>query len=161
MRALLLVVLASSLLGCGGFKAVSRGDWRLVYDDPQHREAGSKLTIITRDANDLEVTEGRKRLWSPPPGYQTPALHQTKVIELQVGAIEGFIVDESHDTQVLVDGDAVNLFWGEFEKRDAWDGDHDVTIRQSTLYVEAKRPGKATLRVVHDGENHDVPVVVK
>lgn len=161
MRALLLVVLASSLSGCGGFKAVSRGEWRLVYADPQKREAGSKLTVITREANDLEVTEGRRRLWSPPPGYQMQPLHKTASIELKVGDIEGFIVDESSETQVLADGDAVTLFWGELEKRDAWDGDHDITIRQSTLYVEAKRPGKATLRVAHDGENHDVVVTVK
>lgn len=161
MRALFLTVLASSLLGCGGFKAVSRGEWRLVYEDPSRRDAGSKLAVITREANDIEVTEGRKRLWSPPPGYQSAPLHKTTSIELKVGDIEGFIVDESSETEVLADGDAVTLFWGELEKRDAWDGDHDITIRQSTLYVEAKRPGKATLRVVHDGENHDVPVVVK
>lgn len=161
MRTLLVVVLASSLLGCGGFKAVSRGEWRLVYADPQRRDADSRLTVITREANDVEVTEGRKRLWSPPPGYQAAALHETEAIELKVGAIEGFIVDERDEAQVLADGDAVALFWGEQEKRDTWDGDHDLTIRQSTLYVEARRPGKATLRLVRGGQPHDVPVTVK
>lgn len=162
MRALSMMVVSSSLLlGCGGFKAVSRGEWRLVYANPEKKEPGSRLAVITRELNDLEVTEGRRRTWNPPPGYKAASLHETTVIELKTGDIEGFIVDEANDAQVLTDGDAVTLFWGELEKRDAWDGDHDITIKQSTLYVEAKRAGKATLRLVRGDQTHDVAVTVK
>lgn len=140
---------------------MSRGEWRLVYANPEKRDPDSKLTVITRDVFDVEVTEGHKRAWNPPPGYKAGVLHETSAIELKVGAIEGFTVDEKDDAQVLADGDAVALFWGELEKRDAWDGDHDVTIKQSTLFIEGKRPGKATVRIVRGSDTHDVPVTVK
>jgi len=161
MRAFILVLVSSSLLGCGGFHAVSRGEWRLVYANPEKRDADSKLAVITREAFDIEVTEGHKRVWNPTPGYKAAALHQLTSLELKVGEIQGVIVDEKDEAQVLADGDAVTLFWSELEKRDAWDGDHDVTIKQSTLFIEAKRAGKATVRIVRGSDTHDVPVTVK
>ncbi len=158
---LLLVMTTLSLTGCAGFKAVERGEWKLVYADGAQRGPDSKREVITRDASEKEVAEGNRRTWDPPPGYVFPNLHQTDAVGLKVGEVAGFVVDEATDAQLFSDGDAVKLFWGQLEKRDTWKGDIDVTVRESTLFVEGTRAGSATLRLVRGQDTRDVKVTVK
>lgn len=162
MRAQLLVVLAGlSVSGCAGFKAVERGDWRLVYADGAQRGPDSKRDVITHDDSEKEITGGNRRTWEAPPGYQFPKLQETDAIGLKIGEVAGFVIDEATDAELFADGTAVNLFWGPLEKRDGWKGDTDVTVRESTLYVQGKSAGTAVLRVVRGQNSKDVPVTVK
>lgn len=161
MRTQLLVLTSLLLSGCAGFKAIDRGEWRLVYADSSQRGAESKREVITRDDSEKEIAEGNRRTWEAPPGYEFPKLQQTDSIGLKVGEVAGFIVDENSEAQLYADGDAVKLFWGPLEKKDGWKGDIDVTTRESTLYVLGKSQGKAVLRVVNGSGQKDIPVTVK
>lgn len=160
MRIQLVVLLALSS-GCAGFKAVERGDWRLVYADAAQRGPDSRREVIPRDDSEREIAEGNRRTWEAPPGYEFPKLQQTDAVGLKVGEVAGFIVDENTAAELFADGDAVRLFWGPLEKKDGWKGDIDVTTRESTLYVQGRSAGTATLRVVNGSSQKDIPVTVK
>ncbi len=161
MRCLLLSLAMLSSVGCAGFKAVDRGDWRLVYVDSAKRDAEAPREVITRDAYEAEVTEGTRRGWEPPPGYTFPLLHETDKIGMKVGEVMGFRVDEGNAAELFVDGGNLQLFWGEVEKKDGWKGDTDVTVKESVLFVKAKKAGPAALRLVRGQSTKDVAVTVK
>jgi hypothetical protein len=160
MRTVLgLLVLLSS--GCAGFKAVDRGDWRLVWADSARRDAEAAREIITREKYEEEVTAGNRRAWEPPPGFQFPLLHETDSIGMTVGEVQGYRIDEASSAELFVDGAGLDLFLGQVEKKDTWKGDIDVTVRESMLFVKATRAGKATLRLMRGPTQKDVPVTVK
>ncbi len=161
MRTLWLLCAWFVVSGCGGFRTLSRGDWRLVYADGAKREADAKRSVITREHWEREVAEGQTRTWVPPPGYRFPALHETPSVGLTPGDIVGLIIDEHDEVTLQADGEAVALYWGPTEKRDVWVEDHDETVRESVLYVEGRRPGKATLRLQRGGSVIDVAVTVQ
>jgi len=147
--------------GCAGFKSVERGDWRLVYVDSARRDAEAPREVVTRDAYEVEVTEGTRRGWEPPPGFVFPLLHEVEKIGLKVGEVQGFRVDEGTDAELSVDGAGVSLYWGQVEKRDEWQGDRDVTVKESSLFVKATKAGSAVLRLIRGSKTKDVPVDVK
>lgn len=161
MRCLLLTVAMVSSVGCAGFKAVDRGEWRLVYVDSARRDAEAPREIITRDAYEAEVTEGTRRGWEPPPGFQFPLLHETDKVGMKVGEVVGFRVDEASNAEVFVDGSGLQLYWGPVEKHDGWKGDTDITVKESMLFVKAKSAGPGALRLVRGQHTKDVPVTVK
>ena len=162
MRTLLLVVTAVSGFGCGGFKAVERGQWKLVWVDLAQRGAEAPREVITRDAYEAEVNAGTRRAWEPTPGFTFPLLHETDAIGLQKGEVAGFRVDEATSAELLVDGSGVAIYWGPTEKKDTWKGDIDVTVRESMLFVRGEKSGgKATLRLLRGQDSKDVPVTVK
>ncbi len=161
MRTQLLLLMALSVSGCAGFKAVERGEWRLVFADGAQRGPDSKREVITREDSEKEITEGNRRTWEAPPGYTFPKLQETDAVGLKVGEVAGFVIEEATDAQLYADGNAVSLFWGPLEKKDGWKGDTDVTVRESTLYVQGKSAGTAVLRVVRGQNSKDVPVTVK
>jgi hypothetical protein len=154
----LLVLLGS---GCAGFKAVERGEWRLVWQDSAKRDAEAPRDVITRDTYEEEVTAGNRRAWEPPPGFQFPLLHETDSIGMTVGEVQGYRLDEAANAELFVDGAGLELFLGPVEKKDTWKGDIDVTVRESMLYVKATRAGKATLRLMRGPAQKDVPVTIK
>ncbi|MFT3713129.1 MAG: hypothetical protein QM817_36200 [Archangium sp.] len=160
MRILLgtLLLLCSS---CAGFKAVDRGDWRLVWADSAKRDAEAPREVVTRDKYEEEVTAGNRRAWEPPPGFQFPLLHETDTIGMTVGEVQGYRIDEASSAELFVDGAGLELYLGQTEKKDTWKGDIDVTVRESMLYVKATKPGKATLRLMRGPNQKDVPVTVK
>lgn len=147
--------------GCAGFKSVERGEWRLVYVDSAKRDAEAPREVVTRDAYETEVTEGTRRGWEPTPGFVFPLLHEVDKIGLKVGEVQGFRVDEATAAELFVDGAGISLYWGPVEKRDGWKGDTDVTVKESTLFVKASKPGNAVLRLVSGPKTKDVPVAVK
>lgn len=161
MRCLLLSLAMLSSVGCAGFKAVERGDWRLVYVDSAKRDAEAPREIITRDAYEAEVTEGTRRGWEAPPGFQFPLLHETDKVGMKVGEVVGFRVDEASQAELFAEGSTLELYWGPVEKRDGWKGDSDVTVKESLLFVKAKRAGPGALRLVRGQTTKDVPVTVK
>jgi hypothetical protein len=150
-----------SSVGCAGFKAVERGEWRLVYVDSAKRGGDAAREIITRDAYEVEVTEGTRRGWEPPPGFQFPLLHETDKVGMKVGEVVGFRVDEAAQAELFVDGGGLEVYWGPVEKRDGWKGDTDVTVKESMLFVKGKRAGPGALRLVRGQNTKDVPVTVK
>ncbi|MFZ5446726.1 MAG: hypothetical protein ACOZQL_42455 [Myxococcota bacterium] len=161
MRWLLLAVSAVVCTGCGGFKAVQRGEWKLVWVDPARRDAEAPREVVTRERYESEVAEGNRRGWEPPPGFVFPLLHEVDTIGMQPGEVQGFRVDEATEAELFVDGATVEVFWGPMEKRDAWKAGADVTVRESALFLEAKKPGKATLRLIRGPQTKDVPVTVQ
>jgi hypothetical protein len=161
MRWLLVGVALLGAAGCAGFKSVDRGEWRLVYVDTTRRDAEAPREVIARDAYEAEVSEGTRRGVTNPQGFLYPLLHETDAIGLKVGEVAGFRIDEATDAELFVDGTNVKLYWGTMEKRDAWQGDRDVTIKESALFVKGTGPGKATLRVTRGANTKDVPVTVK
>jgi hypothetical protein len=161
MRWLLCAVLMLGGSGCAGFKSIERGEWKLVYVDSAKRGAEAAREVVSRDAYETEVTEGTRRAWEPMPGFVFPLLHEVDKIGLAVGEVAGFRVDEATEAELFVDGAGVQLYWGPVEKRDGWKGDTDVTVRESTLYVKATKPGAAVLRLVRGPTTRDVPVAVK
>lgn len=157
-------LLASVLMlgsGCAGFKAADRGDWRLVYVDSAKRDAEAAREVITRDDYEVEVTAGTRRGWEPTPGFVFPLLHEVDKVGMKAGEVVGFRVDENSQTELFVDGNNLELYWGNVEKRDRWEGDRDVTVRESMLFVKGKRPGAAVLRLIRGANTKDVPVTVK
>lgn len=161
MRWFLLAVTAVVLSGCGGFKAVQRGEWKLVWVDPAKRDAEAAREVVTRDRYEAEVAEGNRRGWEPPPGFVFPLLHEVDTIGMVPGEVQGFRVDESTEAELFVDGAGVESFWGPVEKRDGWKGDTDVTVRESALFLKATKPGKATVRLIRGPQTKDVPVTVR
>jgi hypothetical protein len=161
MRGLLWVVALFGVAGCAGFRTVERGQWALVYVDSAQRGLEAPREVIPRDSYEAEVAEGTRRGWQPPTGFVFPQLHETDAIGLQAGDVAGFRVDEQTEAELFVDGSAVELFWGPVQKRDGWNVDTDVTIKESALYVKGLRAGKATLRLVRGSQERDVPVTVK
>lgn len=161
MRWLLCAGLMLGGSGCAGFKAVERGEWKLVYLDSARRDAEALREVVTRDTYETEVTEGTRRGWEPTPGFVFPLLHQVDKVGLKVGEVVGFRVDEATAAELFVDGGGVQLYWGPMEKRDGWKGDTDVTSRESTLYVKGTRAGGAVLRLIRGPTTQDVPVAVK
>ena len=157
------LLLAVSMLGtgCAGFKSVDRGDWRLVYVDSAKRDAEAAREVITRDAYEVEVTEGTRRGWEPTPGFVFPLLHEVDKIGMKVGEIVGFRVDEATQAELFADGAGLQLYWGPVEKRDDWKGDSDVTVRESMLFVKGTRAGPGVLRLIRGSATKDVPVTVK
>ncbi len=160
-HALLAAALMLAGSGCAGFKAVERGDWRLVYVDSARRDAEAPREVVTRDAYETEVSEGTRRGWEPPPGFVFPLLHEVETIGLKVGEVQGFRVDEGTEAELFVDGSILSLYWGPVEKRDGWKGDSDVTVKESTLFVKASQAGTAVLRLIRGSRTKDVPVAVK
>lgn len=161
MRWLLPAVVMLVGSGCAGFKSVERGEWRLVYVDSAKRDAEAPREVVTRDAYETEVTEGTRRGWEPPPGYVFPLLHEVDKVGLKVGEVQGFRVDEATDAELFLDGGGLSLYWGPVEKRDGWQGDTDVTLKESMLFVKATGAGSAVLRLVRGPKTKDVPVAVK
>ena len=161
MRSLLLAVTAVTLSGCAGFKAVERGEWKLVWVDPAKRDAEAAREVVTRDRYEAEVAEGNRRAWEGPVGFVFPLLHEVDTIGLQVGEVQGFRVDEATEAELFVDGAGVELYWGGVEKRDGWKVDTDVTVRESSLFLKGVKAGKATLRLIRGPQQKDVPVTVK
>lgn len=160
MRTVLaLLVLVGS--GCGGFKAIERGEWKLVWVDSARRDAEAPREIITRDKYEEEVTAGTRRAWEPPPGFQFPLLHETDSIGMVVGEVQGYRIDEATSAELFLDGSGLDPYWGPTEKKDTWKGDIDVTVRESMLFIRATKEGKATLRVTRGPQQKDVPVTVK
>lgn len=161
MRTLLVVVLAVAASSCAGFRALDRGEWRLVYVDSARRDAEAPREVVTRDAYEEEVAAGTRRGWEAPAGYSYPALHELERLELKVGEVAALRVDESTEADVLVDGNTVQAWWGPVEKKDTWQGDIDVTVRESMLYLKGLRAGPAAVRLVRGPQTKDVPVTVK
>jgi hypothetical protein len=154
------VVLAAGS-GCAGFKAVERGDWRLVWSDSANRGPEAAREVISRDTYEAEVAGGTRRQWEPPPGFAFPLLHETEKIGLQVGEVQGYRVDEQSAAEVYVDGAGLELYWGPMEKKDQWKGDIDVTVRESMLFVKATREGAAKLKVVRGPDAKEIHVTIK
>jgi hypothetical protein len=161
MRLVLLAVTGVMLSGCAGFKAVERGEWKLVWVDPARRDAEAPRDVVTRDRYEAEVAEGNRRGWQAPAGFVFPLLHEVDAIGLQVGEVQGFRVDEATEAELFVDGAGVALFWGGVEKRDGWKVDTDVTVRESSLFVKGVKAGKATLRLVRGPQQREVTVTVQ
>jgi hypothetical protein len=147
--------------GCAGFKAVERGEWRLVYVDSAKRDAEAAREVVTRDAYEAEVTEGTRRGWEPTPGFLFPLLHEVDKIGMRLGEVVGFRVDEATDAELFVDGGGVQVYWGPVEKKDRWKVDSDVTVRESMLFVRGTKAGSAVLRLIRGPTTKDVPVAVK
>ncbi len=159
-----LVVTLGMALGsfsCAGFHEVERGDWKLVYVDAAKRDIEAPREVVTHDTYEAEVAGGLRRGFEAPPGFVFPLLHQTEAIGLRVGEVQGFRVDEANATELFLEGNNVELFWGQLEKKDEWKVDTDVTVRESALYMKAKRAGPAMLRVVRGAVTKDIPVTVK
>lgn len=161
MRWLLWAAVLCGASGCAGFKAVERGEWKLVYADAARREADAPREVIDRDAYEAEVTEGNRRGWEPQAGFAFPQLQDTDTVGLKVGEVAGFRIDEATEAELSVDGNAVEVYWGRVEKRDGWNVDTDVTVKESALYVKGAREGTATLRLVRGPASKDVKVSVK
>lgn len=164
MRTITLGLLLVSSTGCGGFKALERGDWKLVWVDSAKRDAEAPREVITRDKYEEEVTAGTRRAWEPPPGFQFPLLHETDTIGMLVGEVQGYRIDEATSAELFMDtggGGGLDTFWGNTEKKDTWKGDIDVTVRESMLFIKATKEGKALLRVTRGPQQKDVPVTVK
>lgn len=162
MRTSLLLTLVVVCSGCAGFKPVERADWRRVFAaDVTKHSPDAKQDVISRDAYEEEVANGVRRGWEPPPGYTAPFLHETEKIGLKVGEVVELRVDESASVELLFDGKGAVVFWGEVVKRDEWSKDHDVTKRESTLFVLGKAPGSGVLRLNAGNKSKDVPVKVE
>lgn len=161
MRWLLWAAMLCGASGCAGFKAVERGEWKLVYVDAARRDVEAPREVLNRDDYEAEVSAGTRRGWEPPTGFAFPLLHETPAIGLQLGEVAGFRVDEANEAELFVDGSAVEVSWGRVEKRDGWNVDTDVTIKESALYVKGKSAGTATLRLVRGPTQQDIVVTVK
>lgn len=148
-------------LSCAGFHEVERGDWKLVYEDSAKRDIAAPREVVTRDTYEAEVSGGTRRGFEPPPGFVFPLLHETEAIGMTTGEVQAFRVNEANATELFLDGSTVELYWGQLEKRDEWKVDTDVTVRESALYVKAKKPGPAVLRLVRGSVTKDIPVTVK
>jgi hypothetical protein len=85
MRWLLLTLLTMGATGCAGFKAVDRGQWKLVYVDSAKRDAEAPREVVTRETYDAEVAEGVRRGYEPPVGFGFPLLQAADGIGLKVG----------------------------------------------------------------------------
>ena len=152
---------ALPLLSCAGFHQVERGEWKLVYVDGAQRGAEAAREVITREQYETEVAGGEGRGFVPPAGFEFPWLHETETIGMTVNEVQGFRVDEKSSADLFVDGSVLELYWGPLEKHDSWQGDIDVTVRESALYLKAKKQGVATLRLVRGNVTRDIPVTVK
>ena len=93
MRWLLLTLLTMGATGCAGFKAVARGQWKLVYADSAKRDAEAPREVVTRETYDAEVAEGVRRGYEPPIGFGFPLLQEADGIGMKVGEVQGFRVD--------------------------------------------------------------------
>lgn len=161
MRTFWLSVVCLAASGCAGFKAVERGEWRLVWADGTQRGAEARREVISREQYEREVNEGNRRGWEGPSGFTFPWLHETEAIGLTVGEVQGYRVDEHTQAELYVDGAGLELFWGPLEKHDSWKGDIDVTVKESTLYLRGQKAGSAKLRLVRGAEQRDVPISIK
>jgi hypothetical protein len=161
MRWFLTAVAAIAVSGCAGFKAVERGQWRLVYVDSERRDAEALHEVVTLEAYEAEVSEGTRRGVEPPAGFIFPLLHEMDTISLKPGEVRAFRVDETTEAELFADGGGVELYWGPVEKKDEWKVDTGVTVRESMLYLRGTKPGTATVRLVRGPTTKDVPVKVK
>lgn len=160
-RTLLTLAVVMSWLSCAGFHQVERGEWNLVYVDGAQRGPEAPREVISRDDYEGEVSAGTRRGYEPPQGFEWPQLHETDAIGMTVGEVQGFRVAEATQADLYVDGNAVEVYWGPVQKHDRWQGDTDVTVSESTLFVKAKKAGTAALRLVRGNATKDVPVTVK
>lgn len=151
-------VVASS---CAGFKPVDRGEYRRVFAaDVTKRSPDAPQEVITREAYEEDVTQGTHRGWEAPPGYTAPYLHETPKVGLEVGDVVELRVDEAQEVELSLEGGAVEAYWNEAVKRDAWKDGSDVTVRESTLWLKGKKPGSAALRYSKGNQAKDVPITV-
>lgn len=157
------VVFALVATACSNFRAVDRGDWRRVYtkDAATVKSLDAPQEIITREKYEEELANDVRRTWAPQPGWSPPWLLDTDEIGLTVGEVMEFRIDELKPVEVQVKGDVATLFWGQRIKKDEWKDGTDVTRRESTLFVQGKTKGKATIRIVTEDTTKDIPVTVK
>lgn len=157
----LVLLLAAVVSSCAGFKPIDRGEYRRVFAaDVTKRSPDAPQEVISRDAYETEVANGVRRGWEPPTGYTAPLLHETPAIGLKVGDVVELTVDESSAPEVLLEGGVVEAYWNPTVKRDEWKDGNDVTVRESTLWLRGKKPGKGTLRYTRGNESKDVPITV-
>jgi hypothetical protein len=160
-RPRLVFFLTAVVSSCAGFKPIERGEYRRVFAaDVTKRTSDAPQEIITREAYEAEVADGVRRGWEPPVGFTAPFLHETPAIGLKVGDIVELIVDESSEPELLLEGSVVEAYWNRTVKRDAWKDGTDVTVRESTLWLRGKKPGRGTLRYTRGNESKDVPITV-
>lgn len=158
-----LVLLAAAVVvsSCAGFKPIDRAEYRRVFvADVTKRSPDAPQEIITRDAYEEEVAAGVRRGWEPPTGYVAPLLHETPTIGMKVGDVVELRVDEASPAELLLEGGVVEAYWNPTVKRDEWKDGNDVTVRESTLWLRGKKPGKGTLRYTRGNDSKDVPITV-
>jgi hypothetical protein len=163
MRLLWCLLLVPASFGCAGFSTVERGEWRRVYteDVAGVRRLDAKQEVITREKWEEELAHDVRRTWEPMPGFEAPFLADLDRIGLAVGEVMQFRVDEGQETELQLNGHAVQVYQGPVVKRDEWKNGSDVTRRESTLYLVGQKPGTAVLRLVLPQESKDIPVTVK
>ncbi|MEW5741315.1 MAG: hypothetical protein AB1938_20500 [Myxococcota bacterium] len=161
LRICVVLALAVVVSSCAGFKPVDRGEYRRVFAaDVTKRSPDAPQEIITREAYEEEVAGGVRRGWEPPPGYVAPLLHETPTVGMKVGDVVELRVDESGPVELFLEGSVADAFWGPQVKRDEWKDGNDVTVRESTLFLQGRKPGKGALRYTRGNETKDVPISV-
>ncbi|MBL9037360.1 MAG: hypothetical protein JNG84_02490 [Archangium sp.] len=150
--------------GCVSFVPLDRGDWRRVYteDATALRGPEAKQEFITAEKFEDEQTAGIQRSYEYPSGFTVPLLNDAERIELKVGEVQEFLVDERSGTAELsVKGNVAEWFWNPMVKKDEWVNDEGVTRRRSSLFVRGRKPGQAVLRLIVGNDQQDFVVTVR
>ena len=154
-------LLVLTVCACSSWRNVERVEWRRVFaQDEVKRTPDARQEIISRDKYEEEVAAGVHRAYEPPPGFQSPFLHETDGIGLKLNEVMEFRVDESEPVDLQLTGECAEVFWAPMVKKDEWKGDEGVTKKLSLLLVRAAKPGKGTLRLLTGASTKDVPVTV-
>ncbi len=158
-RSLLVLTCLGVLSGCAPtLHSIDRGQWVLVTtDDSKGQE------LITRDSYDAEIVNGRERKVKFTVDEKPPVLHDAESpLTLKVGEIARFRLNEGSNVDLLSDEAVIETFWTEPYKVDGWKGDEAVVTTESLVFLRARKPGKAKMRLL-DGTwgNVDFEVVVK
>ncbi len=79
-------------------------------------------------------------------------------VEMMIGEVREFIVDEPQEAQVMVAGDCVRPFWTKRKDVADWKGDQPADRKESSLFLLADDPGSAKVKVVFPNKE---PLVVE
>lgn len=172
-RGTLLLLTASMLGGCAGFKAIDRGEWEVVWTKENAAKAaeeklkllqgygGFGQEVVPREQYDEELTEGIRRKVEPLAGVKASLLTELEgKVSLAVGELRVFRLDETREPVLTWQGSGLEVYLTQPKRVDGWKGDEAVDGREAMLILVGTKAGKATFQLEQGQEKKTVEVTV-